>query len=128
AWPTDSEMEEVAVGEEFSLTPIGSTRTDSSGAYQIVPDYSVLAPVLGEELDEATEPVPVDVKIVTMTDGAVMEWGTTVWVSPDLESAVVDAESTHPDPAVRRLPSTPALDEATTSIFDIQLMSAGEGG
>ncbi|WP_454085635.1 hypothetical protein [Georgenia sp. Marseille-Q6866] len=52
----------------------------------------------------------------------------TVWVSPDLESAVVDAESTHPDPAVRRLPTTPALDEATTPIFDIQLMSAGEGG
>lgn len=125
AYPTEIPEE---VGEEFSLTEIGSATTDASGAYRIVPDYSVLDPVLGEELSEATEPVPVNLDIVAMADDAVGQWATTVWVSPDLEGAVVEAGSVHPDPAVRRLATTPDLDEATTPIFDIQLFPTGEGG
>lgn len=125
AYPTDIPE---GVGEEFPLTEIGSAETDASGAYEIVPDYSVLRPVLGEELSEATEPVFVNIDIVAMTDDDAMSWSTTVWVSPDLESAVVASADTHADPAVRRLATTPDLDEATTPIFDIQLVGAGEGG
>lgn len=124
-WPADIDGE---VGEEFSLTPLGTTETDESGAYEIVPDYSVLRPVLGEELSGATEPVAIDIDIVAMTEDASVAWGTTVWVSPDLRSAVVAAADTHADDAVRRLATTPHLDEEATPIFDLQLMSVGEGG